>query len=47
MKDSVSIRLGTEEIIALERCLTDRDAEEAFRMLKVLSDKIRYAQESS
>lgn len=47
MKDSVSIRLGTEEIIALERCLADRDAQEAFRVLKILSDKVRYEQASS
>ncbi len=47
MKANVSIKLGTEEIIALERCLADRDAPEAFRLLKALSEKVRYAQASS
>jgi len=40
----VTIRLDTEETIALERCLSDRDAEEAFRLLKKLAEKVRHAQ---
>lgn len=44
MKKEVSIRFETSEVIALERCLSDRDAEEAFRLLKALAEKVRYAQ---
>lgn len=44
MKKEVTIRLDTDEVIALERCLSDRDAAEAFRFLKQLADKVRHAQ---
>jgi hypothetical protein len=47
MKSHVSIRLDTTDVIALERCLADRDAQEAFRLLKALAEKIRYAQAAS
>jgi hypothetical protein len=44
MKKEVTIRLDTDEVISLERCLSDRDAQEAFRFLKQLADKVRHAQ---
>ena len=44
MKKEVTVLLGTEEVIALERCLSDRNAEEAFRLLKQLAEKVRHAQ---
>jgi hypothetical protein len=44
MKRELSIRLDTTEIIALERCLADRDAGEALRLLKTIAEKVRYAQ---
>lgn len=44
MKKKVTIRLGTEEVIALERCLSDRNPEETFRLLKQLAEKVRHAQ---
>lgn len=47
MKKEVTIRLGTAEVITLERCLSDRNAEEAFRLLKQLADKVRHAQATS
>ena len=47
MKTDVSIRMDTREIIALERCLADRNAEEAFRLLKALAEKVHYAQATS
>lgn len=47
VKKDISIRLDTTEMIALERCLADRNAEEAFRLLKALAEKVRYAQATS
>lgn len=47
MKKEVTIRLGTDEQIALERCLSDKNAEDAFRLLKQLADKVRHAQFTS
>ncbi len=47
MKREVSIRLDTSEIIALERCLADKDSEEALRVLKAIAEKVRYAQATS
>lgn len=44
MQKEVTIRLDTEEVIALERCLSDRDPEETFRLLKKLGEKVRHAQ---
>jgi hypothetical protein len=47
MKKEVPVHLDTEDIIALERCLAARDAEEALRFLKTLADQIHYAQATS
>jgi len=47
MKKEVTIRLGTAEVIALERCLVDRAAADAFQLLKKLADKVRHAQFTS
>ncbi len=44
MKKEVTVRLDTEEVIALERCLSDRNSEEAFRLLKQFAEKVRHAQ---
>ncbi|MBI5439610.1 MAG: hypothetical protein HY900_00190 [Deltaproteobacteria bacterium] len=44
MQKDVSIRIDTTEIIELERCLSDRDPEEAFRVLKAIAEKVRHAQ---
>ncbi|MDW7711645.1 MAG: hypothetical protein SCH98_14345 [Deferrisomatales bacterium] len=44
MKKEVTVRLDTEEVISLERCLSDRNAEEAFQLLKQLAEKVRHAQ---
>lgn len=43
-QEETKLNLSVEEVIALERCLADRDAEEAFRILKALAEKIRHAQ---
>ncbi len=47
MKREVSIRLDTTEIIAVERCLSDKDSKEALRLLKAIAEKVRYAQATS
>ena len=47
MKKEVSIRLDTAQQIELERCLVDRNVEEAFRLLRALAEKVRYAQATS
>jgi hypothetical protein len=44
MKKEATLRLDTDEVSALERCLSDRDAQEAFRLLKQLAGKVRHAQ---
>ncbi|MBE0618366.1 MAG: hypothetical protein IH608_10640, partial [Proteobacteria bacterium] len=40
-------RLDTAEMITLERCLADPNAEEAFWLLKALAEKVRHAQFTS
>lgn len=47
MKEDVPVRLSIQEVIALERCLADQNTEEAFRLLKTLAEKVRYAQATS
>ena len=43
MERDLTIRLDTEEIIAIERCVADRDPEEALRLLKALAGRLRHA----